>query len=64
MDDPPLTPNAQRHDWLTEAGKQRREVQNHHVRKRRADYVVSTTDPDATFMHRPGSSTRLGYQTH
>ena len=56
--------NAQRHDWLAEAGKQRREVQNHHVRKRRADYVVSTTDPDATFMHRPGSSTRLGYQTH
>jgi len=56
--------NAQRHDWLAEAGKQRREVQNHHVRKRLADYVVSTTDPDATFMHRPGSSTRLGYQTH
>lgn len=56
--------NAQRHDWLAEAGKQQREVQNHHVRKRRADYVVSTTDPDATFLHRPGSSTRLGYQTH
>lgn len=56
--------NAQRHDWLAQAGKQQREVQNHHVRKRRADYVVSTTDPDATFMHRPGSSTRLGYQTH
>jgi len=29
--------NAQRHDWLAEAGKQRREVQNHHVRKRRAE---------------------------
>ncbi len=56
--------NAQRHDWLAEAGKQRREVQNHHVRKRLADYVISTTDPDATFMHRPGSSTRLGYQAH
>ena len=56
--------NAQRHDWLAQAGKQQREVQNHHARKRRADYVVSTTDPDATFMHRPGSSTRLGYQTH
>ncbi len=56
--------NAQRHDWLMEAGKQRREVQNHHFYKRLADYVVSTTDPDATFMHRPGSSTRLGYQTH
>ncbi len=56
--------NAQRHDWLAQAGKQQREVQNHHARKRLADYVVSTTDPDATFMHRPGSSTRLGYQTH
>ncbi|MGI8687305.1 MAG: transposase [Thermomicrobiales bacterium] len=56
--------NAHRHDWVAQAGKQQREVQNHHVRKRRADYVVSTTDPDATFLHRPGSSTRLGYQTH
>jgi hypothetical protein len=56
--------NAQRHDWLAAAGKQQREVQNHHCYKRRADDVVSTTDPDATFMHRPGSSTRLGDQTH
>lgn len=56
--------NAQRHNWLMEAGKQRREIQNHHFYQRLADYVVSTTDPDATFMHRPRSSTRLGYQTH
>jgi transposase len=56
--------NAQRHDWLAQAGKQQREVQNHHFYQRLADYVVSTTDPDATFMHRPGSSTRLGYQAH
>jgi len=59
-----VSTNTRRHDWLVEAGTQQREVQHHHFRKRLADYVVSTTDPDATFMRRPGSSTRLGYQTH
>ncbi len=57
------TANSTRHDWIEEAGKQER-VQKHHVYKRHADFLVSTTDPDATFMHRPGGSTRLGYQTH
>ncbi len=46
------TANSARHDWIEEAGKQER-VQKHHVYKRHADYLVSTTDPDATFMHRP-----------
>jgi hypothetical protein len=29
-----------------------------------ADYSMSTTDPDATFMHHKDCGPRLGYQTH
>jgi transposase len=57
------TANAQRHDWIAEAGAQQREVR-HEKYTRKADFVVSTTDPDATFMHRRAGGTHLGYHTH
>ncbi len=52
-----------RHDWLAEAGAQQREVR-HEKYERKADFVVSTTDPDATFMYRRAGGTHLGYHTH
>ncbi len=55
--------NAARHDWIAEAGAQQREVR-HEKYERKADFVVSTTDPDATFMYRRAGGTHLGYHTH
>lgn len=57
------TANAQRHDWLAAGGAQQREVR-HQKYERKADFVVSTTDPDATFMYRRSGGTHLGYHTH
>jgi transposase len=57
------TANAQRHDWIAEAGAQQRAVR-HEKYERKADFVVSTTDPDATFMYRRSGGTHLGYHTH
>jgi len=55
--------NAARHDWIAGAGAQQREVR-HEKYERKADFVVSTTDPDATFMYRRAGGTHLGYHTH
>ena len=55
--------NAARHDWLAEAGRQQRDVTRGTYR-RRADFQVSTTDPDATVMRRKGGGSHLGYHTH
>ncbi len=55
--------NAERHDWIAEVGAQQREVR-HQKYERKADFVVSTTDPDATFMYRRAGGTHLGYHTH
>jgi transposase len=57
--------NAKRHRWIEKAGRQQREV----VRwgyKRLADLRASTTDPDASPMHRKKNkgTGRLGYLTH
>ncbi len=54
--------NAARHDWIAEAGRQRREVHGRYLRT--ADIRVSTTDPDATPLRLKGGGTHLGYQTH
>src|SRR5256884_357116 len=54
--------NAGRHDWITEEGRQQREV--HGLYQRTADFKVSTTDPDATPMRLKGGGTHLGYHTH
>ncbi len=55
--------NAARHDWLAGAGRQQRGV-THGDYRRRADFQVSTTDPDATVMRRKGGGSHLGYHTH
>jgi transposase len=54
--------HAARHDWITEEGRQQREV--HGLYQRTADFKVSTTDPDATPMRLKGGGTHLGYHTH
>jgi hypothetical protein len=54
--------NAGRHDWIEEVGAQDRSVKSHNY-QRIADYLVSTTDPDATTMHTSGG-VDLGYHTH
>jgi hypothetical protein len=41
--------NGQRHDWIEQQGRPQREVTRGSYR-RMADFVVSTTDPDATLM--------------
>jgi transposase len=57
--------NARQHRWISEAGRQHREVVRWGYR-RMADLRVSTTDPDASPMHHKnkGGTSRLGYQTH
>ncbi len=56
--------NARQHRWISEAGRQHREVVRWGYR-RIADLRVSTTDPDAAPMrHKNEGTSRLGYQTH
>jgi transposase len=56
--------NARQHRWISEAGRQQREVVRWGYR-RMADLRVSTTDPDASPMqHKNKGTTRLGYLTH
>ncbi len=57
------TTNEQRHDWVEQGGKPDREVIRGTYR-RMADFVVSTTDPDATVMPIKGQGRHLGYHTH
>jgi hypothetical protein len=54
--------NAARHDWIAVVGAQAREVASRCYR-RIADYLVSTTDPDATLMETKGGAD-MGYRTH
>ena len=55
--------NEERHDWTLQVGKPDREVVRGTYR-RMADFVVSTTDPDATIMPTKGEGRHLGYHTH
>jgi hypothetical protein len=55
--------NEQRHDWTRQVGKPDRGVIRGTYR-RMADFVVSTTDPDATVMHTKGQGRHPGYHTH
>ncbi len=55
--------NGQRHDWTLQVGKPDREVIRGTYR-RMADFVVSTTDPDATVMRTKGEGRHPGYHTH
>ncbi len=56
--------NARQHRWISEAGRQQREVVRWGYR-RKADQRVSTTDADASPMQNKNKGTsRLGYLTH
>jgi hypothetical protein len=55
--------NEERQDWILQVGKPDREVVRGSYR-RMADFVVSTTDPDATVMPIKGAGRHLGYHTH
>jgi transposase len=55
--------NEARHDWIQQGGKPDREIRRGTYR-RMADFVVSTTDPDATVMPIKGQGRHLGYHTH
>jgi transposase len=55
--------NAARHEWLAACGRPPRDLPTPSLRCT-ADYSVSTTDSDATFMHHKDGGPHLGYQTH
>jgi transposase len=56
--------NAQKSkDWVSRDGRQDRSFISG-PRKRTADRLISTTDPDATPMRVSGGETKLGYQAH
>lgn len=55
--------SSERHNWIEEAGRQRREVR-HLGYRRNADMVMSTTDPDATDLYKHSGGPHLGYLTH
>ncbi len=54
---------AEPRDWISTNGRQQREVPRGHY-KRKADFSVSTTDPDASMMKRIGGSSHPGYHVH
>ncbi len=54
--------NTQRHDWIEQLGAQDRCVTSRGY-QRMADYLVSTTDPDATLMETKNGAA-MGYRTH
>ena len=56
--------NAQKaKDWISRDGRQERTFSSG-ARKRTADRLVSTTDPDAAPMRPSEGQTKLGYQAH
>ncbi len=55
--------NARSEDWISRDGRQERAFSSG-SRKRTADRLVSTTDPDATPMRLSDGQTKLGYQAH
>jgi transposase len=56
------TANAERHDWVAQLGAQDRRQRSRGY-ARVADFLVSTTDPDATMMHTKGPAD-MGYHAH
>ncbi len=54
--------NTERHDWIEQLGAQDRRVTSRGY-QRMADYLVSTTDLDATLMETK-NGTAMGYRTH
>ena len=54
--------NEERHKWIEQLGAQDRRASSR-VYQRMADYLVSTTDPDATLMETTKGAD-MGYRTH
>jgi hypothetical protein len=55
--------NAQRDDWISREGKPDRTIVRNGYR-RRSDYELSPTDPDASLMQHKRGATRMGYHAH
>jgi transposase len=55
--------NAQREDWISREGKPDRTIVRNGYR-RRSDYELSPTDPDASLMQHKRGATRMGYHAH
>jgi hypothetical protein len=55
--------NAQSKNWISREGRQERTFSSG-LRKRTADRLLSTTDPDAPPMCLSEGQTKLGYQAH
>jgi transposase len=55
--------NAQRDDWISREGKPDRTIVRNGYR-RRSDYELSLTDPDASLMQHKRGATRMGYHAH
>ena len=55
--------NAEREDWISREGKPDRTIVRGGYR-RRSDYEVSPTDPDASLMQHKRGASRMGYHAH
>ena len=55
--------NAKRKDWISREGKPDRTIVRNGYR-RRSDYELSSTDPDASLMQHKKGATRMGYHAH
>jgi IS5 family transposase len=55
--------NAKRGDWISGEGKPDRTIVRNGYR-RRSDYELSSTDPDASLMQHKRGPTRMGYHAH
>jgi transposase len=55
--------NAERDDWISKEGKPDRTIVRHGYR-RKSDYEVSLTDPDASLMQYKRGASRMGYHAH
>jgi IS5 family transposase len=55
--------NAERGDWISRDGRPDRTIVRNGYR-RKSDYGVSLTDPDASLMEHERGATRLGYHAH
>lgn len=55
--------NGQRHDWIAQDGRPDRSIVRHFY-QRISDFKASTTDPDASLMHRVSGGAHFGYHDH
>ncbi len=55
--------NAKKDDWISRDGKPDRTIVRNGYR-RRSDYELSPTDPDASLMQHKRGATRMGYHAH